>query len=516
MPHNLIKNSTSRMTESGKPRFGFVRTFTKVENSVWAALILVIIFGVIFFSQISVRSTWADEACSIYAVSMPGLSDTMRYIYNDVHPPLYFLLLKGWILLFETTVEDARALSLVLTIISLMTIYFTARRFFSARAGFWTLLVIGLSPYLVYHSVHARMYSMLFLLSSLGLLAGLLFQENYRLRYLILFVLSLASLLYTHYIGAFVVAGLMAGSIFVSIKSLRKVTAWIFAGGLILALFGPWFPIFFKQLDPGSIGEGSTRFMFQPLHLKYFIKIISPLDHASLDILVGGSALTIMALLLYGVYEALKTTPRDKAYWLISGLVFSLIFFIAAACFKPLVITRTMIIFVPFMAILVGIGMSRSPPALRGGIALVLIVAWIAMIPELSKYRLHRDWRSAVAYLDQNFQPHDVVILDRSTTFCEYIAFQYYLSKAKARGEIYAGRNLFRPLKGEAAVPDLPFIGRRLFFIEPNEKPNQSLHETLQRKGFVLQKMFKGHEIAVYCFNPREKGLSPRSTDEGL
>ena len=59
--------------------------------------LLLIIFGVLAIT-LTAESLWEDEVWSLWAVS-GSLAETLAKVAGDYHPPLYFLLLKGWIAL---------------------------------------------------------------------------------------------------------------------------------------------------------------------------------------------------------------------------------------------------------------------------------------------------------------------------------------------------------------------------------------------------------------------------------
>src|SRR6218665_1653730 len=57
-------------------------------------------------------SIWFDEAFSVY-IAQFNFWDIARYTASDVHPPLYYWLLKIWSSLFGTTELAYRSLSIL-------------------------------------------------------------------------------------------------------------------------------------------------------------------------------------------------------------------------------------------------------------------------------------------------------------------------------------------------------------------------------------------------------------------
>jgi len=458
-------------------------------------------------SQLSARSTWGDEICSLFAVTLPGLAETWKYIINDVHPPLYFLLLKGWVAIFGGSLEAARAFSILAVVGGVGLIGLTGRRFFSARAGLWAVLFSCFTPFLVYHSVHARMYGLLFCFAALVVYAGLWVREDPRPGWLGLLVAAGVALLYTQYIGVFLLAGVFLGAGLLSLDSPRKFWFWLTAGLVIAVLFLPWVPVFIRQTSTATITEGSARFTFGLNHLKFFAKIASPLDHASPSWLGEIGAVIAGALVISGAGIAATGERREAGRWLGAVTTAGIGLFIAAALVKPLVVTRTMIWFLPAFGLFAGIALARLPGAGRAVFGALLLAGTIVSLPNLDGYRIHTNWRGAVAWLSVNFRDGDVVLLDRSVTFCETVAFDYYLDRSPLQGRLLQGRNLLRPETG-VYVPRLPpDPRRRWFFLEPSERPSPGLHQSLQDLGFVMQDRLTLFELALTRYDPPERGL---------
>lgn len=479
----------------------------RLEESPATAIAALIASAALCASQLSARSTWGDEICSLFAVTLPGLAETWKYLVNDVHPPLYFLLLKAWVAVFGDSLEAARAFSIVAVVGGVGLVGLTGRRFFSARAGLWAVLFSGFTPFLIYHSVHARMYGLLFFVAALVVFAGLWVREYPRPARLALLVAAGVALLYTQYIGVFLLAGVFVGAGLLSLDSRRKFVFWLAAGVVTALVFAPWVPIFIRQTSTATITEGSARFTFGLNHLKFFAKIASPLDHASPAWLGVIGAVVAGALVIAGAGVAATGERRDAGRWLVAVTVAGIGLFIAAALVKPLVVTRTMIWFLPAFGVFAGIALARLPGAARAAIGVLLLIGVIFSLPDLDGYRRHTDWRGTVTWLSENFLDGDVVALDRSVTFCETVALDYYLDRSPLKDRLLKGRNLLR-LEAGAPVSTLPpDPRRRWFFLEPSERPSPGLHQSLQDLGFVMQDRVTFFELGLTLYDPPERTL---------
>jgi mannosyltransferase len=77
---------------------------------------------------------WIDEGISVGIASHP-LTDIPRALIEDGSPPLYYILLHGWIVLFGASEAATRSLSLLFALATVPAAWWGARSIFDARAG---------------------------------------------------------------------------------------------------------------------------------------------------------------------------------------------------------------------------------------------------------------------------------------------------------------------------------------------------------------------------------------------
>jgi mannosyltransferase len=130
-------------------------------------LVLLIAFGV-RFHHLGAQSLWNDEGNSL-RLAQRSLGDLIDAAGRDIHPPGYYLLLKGWITLAGTSEFGLRALSALEGVLAVGATFALGRRLFTRGAGILAGLLVALSPFAVYYSQEARMYAQLGLLSALSM-----------------------------------------------------------------------------------------------------------------------------------------------------------------------------------------------------------------------------------------------------------------------------------------------------------------------------------------------------------
>ncbi len=125
-------------------------------------LIALIAVGTLFrLYHLGTKSIWLDEAFSI-SISHRSLIDVLQMtVRTDTHPPLYYLLLKIW-LLFSQSETWVRLLSSIFSIASIPVMYLLANKLFNdRRAGLVGAAILVFSPFQIWYAQEARMYAVL-------------------------------------------------------------------------------------------------------------------------------------------------------------------------------------------------------------------------------------------------------------------------------------------------------------------------------------------------------------------
>lgn len=208
---------------------------------------LVVVLGVLMRLH-SASALWLDESLSVDIARLPlhAMPDALRH---DGSPPLYYLLLHGWISLFGTGATAVRALSTLFALAALPVAWVAARRLRDAATGWVAVLLLASSPFLVRYATETRMYSLVVLLVLLGLLALQAVWQRPTWWRLAGVSAVCGLLMLTHYWALYLltVTGLVL--LVASVRGAHRRTARrcvvaLVAGGV---LFLPWLPSFLYQ-----------------------------------------------------------------------------------------------------------------------------------------------------------------------------------------------------------------------------------------------------------------------------
>lgn len=99
-----------------------------------------VVFAALLVGGVALRlngiagSIWLDESISLLQ-AQSSISETVKMVSEDVHTPLYPVLLNLWTTIFGESVVSARLLSIVFYIGSTVILYKLCTRFLDAETG---------------------------------------------------------------------------------------------------------------------------------------------------------------------------------------------------------------------------------------------------------------------------------------------------------------------------------------------------------------------------------------------
>jgi mannosyltransferase len=212
---------------------------------------------------------WMDEAITT-GISSHSLSAIPGILRHDGNPPLYYLMLHVWIQIFGAGESATHSLSLVFGLLTIPVGLWAGWSLFGRRAGMMAAVLLAFSAFLTQYAQETRMYELmglLGLLATAGFLHGFVYRRR---RYLILFSVSLALMLYTQSWGVFFWAGSVIALIPTYLRSddrrgLLRDAAFAFAGAGILYL--PWLPNFLYQARHTAAPWDSSPHFGAPVQL---------------------------------------------------------------------------------------------------------------------------------------------------------------------------------------------------------------------------------------------------------
>lgn len=240
---------------------------------------------------------WLDEAQTLSIARLP-LRDMFEALRGDGAPPLYYVVLHGWMAVVGTSETAVRSLSGVFAVAAVALTPVVAARLGGRRVAMAATLLVVTAPFLHRYATEARMYTLVVVLTVAGLLVLHTALERPSKPVLAGVAAVTGLLLLTHYwsfflvvvVGAVLAARTRAGG--ATGAAARRALAAMAAGSL---LFLPWVPSFLFQLGHTGApwGEPASTRMFEDT-LRAFVGGRSQIG------LLGFVYLVLAALGLFG------------------------------------------------------------------------------------------------------------------------------------------------------------------------------------------------------------------------
>lgn len=370
-----------------------------------------------------VQKFWIDEALTLGIASHP-LSEIPALLRLDGSPPLYYLLLHGWMEWFGQTELATHSLSLVFALICIPVAYWGGKTLFGTKAGWFAAVLTATNPYLALYSGEARMYTMVVLFAMVGTITYLHVFAYRNRRYLPAFVVALTLLFYTHNWSLFFALGAAAALVPCLIRAgdRRKVILdAVIALGIPAIAYAPWVPTLLYQ-SANTAAPWATKPILR--------EIVSAVGF------VLGDERAIVALVLAGGASVIGLLLQPKlregsAVWaaaVLMGTILLTAWILSQA--NPAWAGRYFGIFLPVTLLISAVGLSRGNR--QGLIALGLILLfWAQPLGRLTGVRATSPNRKSVASLVADrtsplLNPNDYVI---AVQMEELPVLRYYLPK---------------------------------------------------------------------------------------
>ncbi len=390
------------------------------------------------------ESLWYDEVW--YTLSRLNKDSLRRVLLHDVHPPLYPVLMKGWIELFGDSEISIRLPSLLFGLASLGVLFALTRAWFDRRTALLATVLMAFSPVHIWHSQEAK-NNMLLLLLTLLTVYGLerAWTHNGRKDWLLFVVSAILGLWTNHFslwvvLAAFMWLWLQAARDH-RLRSLKRVAGSTVAVALA---YSPLVWLTLRNADgmareylrPFTMAETYKLFLIYLSHGNT-LRTFSPYAplHRTLEqhwgfFLIDG----FFALLLgTGLVLAVRHRLRQLDLLLFYFLVPPIALFAASFIYPRIYIERSMIILLPPFCILLSYGVvSLTRPRWRTVAVTALLFVniislanlWVIKRDAWTVYKPNPDWRAFASELRED--------TNRTVVFasCPPWAVQYYLKES--------------------------------------------------------------------------------------
>lgn len=202
------------------------------------------------------QNLWLDELYSIDVARKP-LGEIVRCAAADIHPPLFYIVLKAWMRLFGDGAAAVRSLSVAASVAALISAFRLIAPRYGGGAALTTTLLMTVSAHQIFFAQEARMYALVTALV-LGATRGYaLWREDGVERGLAIYFWCSLAALYCHYFAALAVLAFNAHFLLSAFGPTRTGTRrqtrrWLGTHVATALLYAPWVEVMIAQMRRGQ------------------------------------------------------------------------------------------------------------------------------------------------------------------------------------------------------------------------------------------------------------------------
>lgn len=414
------------------------------------AIILVVSFIVRVYG-LGRENIWTDEGVTIYN-SHKSVYHNIEWSVGFAYFPLYHIISSGWEKISGLSEFSVRFPSVLFGTLSVFLIYEIAALLFNKKIGLYSAAIMALSPFNVYYSQEARVYSFFLLLSLLSIYHYIKYAKSLRTKDLGYYFIYSLLILMSHAAAIFILVFQNIHYFAFVRKNLKR---WIFVQFSIFALF---LPLLFLIL--GRVAELSDYLIVPKPGIITLLRtfyIFSAGSTYKLSALIFGSIISLIfgvLLLKSALIIANHIIKKDSqkisdaafvALWLTMPIIFVVIQSYALDSFY---FERYAIASSASLYILISIAANSLKKRAQRIVmaAIVLLSLSLLYIDFMTSDK--GEWKDIAKYIRQNKGPKDALILHVPNSiypFVYYYDFECFkddnLTKCASEQNIYTAVN---------------------------------------------------------------------------
>jgi hypothetical protein len=384
-------------------------------------------------------SFWSDELGSV-SMSVLPIKEVMSAIAGDVHPPLFQLLMKLWVLCFGTDEPIVRLLSLLSCLLAALYVFYRTTDL--SKVARWVVITIFTTCSLFpFYAQEARSYGVTLLLSTLVAVQFINIEKDPPVSRLCYLILSALALSLTHYFGLLLSLSILAVLVVENRKIIERRTVFLIG----IALCFVW-PAVHYWLGLAALKSSKNAWMVVdgPLDTaRIFLRTFLPNLN---DTLLALCACCLVFLIIYSVSICKKNMPRSttvssrlrKLLFVTSLMVFGVA---AVDAVSPISTERNFIVMLPVVSLLVGYCTQQVFQQKNQIVIIVIllgVVGWAVNSLMFTNYLLtlkwapQQNWRASAQFVIDNHSSQNLYYLRVRDDEETDRVFNFYIQKLSA------------------------------------------------------------------------------------
>jgi uncharacterized membrane protein len=427
--------------------------------------------------NLEVTGLWMDEIHSANGTDPDNsLAEVIEYCKRD-QPPVFFVMLHYWYKLFSFNDFSGRLFVVLTGCAGIISMFFVGREFKNDMVGLAASFITTINYFHVDFSRQIRFYPLVFLLASLSFLFFLRIFKRRRVVDFVLYSVSTAALLNTHYFGMVVFASQFILFVYIifwkRISDWRFITASLLSGVIAGLSFLHWLPVIQSDLQIPEFHVQQIPWYFPALYYwVYFRDVVTCVIFAAM-----------IFLALRGIYSRWKgksSSIEDVILlgWVGLGFLIPLIYSLLR---MPMMEYKYTFIVVPGIFIFVALGFEAITRAsLKPILAAVLLASFLInsiFVNSIYFRKPFEAWREVTEEIKKTGHLNEVA-------FTEYAwYFRYYFKVLDVRTHPY--EPAFADFKGLTDQFNAVWVLRQTRYPDRGLLPEQ---ETYLKEHFRLEK----------------------------
>jgi uncharacterized membrane protein len=255
------------------------------------------------------------------------INDTLSSLSEDVHTPLYFILLKFWQDLWGNSITAIRSLSAVFGVLNLPALYLLTRQLFkSEQTAKITTSILAISPIFIRYSQDARPYSLwtFSAIISSCLLVKALNKDD--IKNWFYYAISIAITSYSQLLSFYIYLGHFLYVLVIEKTNFKTIAKYIISSVIGVILFIPW-AIYIIIPNFASMKAQTAWLKISMPPQMLFEEHLANLSHLLFSVDFNDifnnfqyiSGFSIACLIIYSVY--ITVIKNDISTWLIPAVL---------------------------------------------------------------------------------------------------------------------------------------------------------------------------------------------------
>lgn len=411
-----------------------MKNYLKDGNKLWLSgtvAISCLLFLMILFCATS-QSLWYDEVFSLDIVNS-SWSQMIETAKADVHPPLYYFILKLWISAGRMAGFNDIFIAKLFSFVPFLLIFFGGGNKIQKEHGYKTALLFELCvagmPNLLNYALEIRTYSWaLFFVTTAFLYGYDIVTYEKRSAWVYFTVYSILAA-YAHYFSAISVIAIYFGVLFIC-RGGSIWRRWLLSVACAFVAYIPWLFVFVKQF-----GSVVNDFWIPEITRSTVLSYLKyPLEPSISRLNVGlilGASIGVAYVVLF-IIQLLKKGKKRQDIYMLTGFAVALftvtVGIIASLLFRPVFVPRYMIPVLGcfWMCLSWLVTYTKNRWIAVATVALIAVISFIDIVQVVRWEEIRRGYYEDIAGFWEKIPDNDIILTDnKGMEAC----LDYYLSQ---------------------------------------------------------------------------------------